>query len=169
MTVLPCSDREGETSELSEINPGTADRQGSTRPADAARPLRRAVLLQAPEGVPDSWVQGTAALLAAPPHPAWTDKGWRVLQRDAERFLKDWAGQAHRLGWDGLDLFGAHPTAPVARMDGKGLVLLLGGRPVAALAEDSAVIKATSGGALTYRRHRCPPAGRCLVWDLARW
>ena len=53
-------------------------------------------------------------------------------------------------------------------MDAKGLVLLLGGRAVAALAEDSAVIKATSGGALTYRRHPHPPAGRCLVWDLAR-
>ena len=53
-------------------------------------------------------------------------------------------------------------------MDGRGLVLLLRGRPVAALAEDSAVIKATSGGALTYRRHPCPPAGRRLVWELAK-
>ena len=67
-----------------------------------------------------------------------------------------------------MDLFGVHPTASVARMDAKGLVPLLMGRPVVALAGDSAAIRTGSGGALTYRRHPCPPAGRCLVWDLAR-
>ena len=53
-------------------------------------------------------------------------------------------------------------------MDGMSLVPLLDGRPLAALAEDSAVIKTASGGTLTYRRHPCAPAGRCLVWDLLR-
>ena len=138
----------------------------SPLPAGADRPIRRAVLLAVPEGVPIEWCEGVANLLAAPPHPAWTDKSWTVLQRDAERFLKEWAAQAHRLGWEPLDLFGAHPTAPVARMDAKGLVLLLHGRPVVALAEDGAAIRTGSGGALTYRRHPCPPAGRCLVWEL---
>ena len=158
--VVPDSDRGCEKSEISEISPA--------RPDGVSRPIRRAVLLQAPEGAPVEWCQGVADLLAAAPHPAWTDKGWKTLQDDALAFLRQWAGQAHRLGWDGLDLFGAHPTAPVARMDAKGLVAMLGGRPVVAMAEDSAVIKATSGGTLTYRRHPCPPAGRCLVWDLAR-
>ena len=152
-----------EINELYEKSPDTANQQDWPRPTGI---VRRAVLLQAPDGVPDSWVQGTADLQVAPPHPAWTDKGWKTLQDDALRFLQQWAGQARRLGWDALDLFGVLPTAPVARMDGKGLVLLLGGRPVAALAEDSAAIRATSGGTLTYRRHPCPPAGRCLVWDL---
>ena len=168
MTVLPRSDRECETSELSEIGPGTADRQGSTCPADAARPLRRAVLLQAPEGAPVEWVQGVANLLAAPAPMAWKAEAWKVLQDDALAFLQQWAAQAHRLGWAGLDLFGVHPTAPVARLDGMGLVVLLQGRPVVALTEDSATIKAASGRTLTYRRHPCPPAGRCLVWNLLR-
>ena len=53
-------------------------------------------------------------------------------------------------------------------MDGMGLVVLLQGRPVVALTEDSATIKAASGRTLTYRRHPCPPAGRCLVWNLLR-
>ncbi len=56
----------------------------------------------------------------------------------------------------------------ITRMDAKGLVLLLGGRPVVAMAEGGAAFGTGSGGTLTYRRHPCPPAGRCLVWDLAR-
>ena len=52
------------------------------------------------------------------------------------------------------------------RMDGMGLEPLLDGRPLVALAEDSAIIKTALGGTLTYRRHRSPPTGRCLVWKL---
>ena len=137
-------------------------------PGDGAKAslITRAVLVEAPEGVPDSWVQGVADLLAAPPHPAWTAASWATLQGDALAFLRTWAAQARRLGWDALDLFAVHPAAPVARMDGMGLVPLLSGRPVAALAEDSAVIRTASGGTLTYRRHRSPPAGRCMIWGL---
>ncbi len=51
-------------------------------------------------------------------------------------------------------------------MDGMSLVPLLDGGPLAALAEDSAVIKTASGGTLTYRKHGSPPAGRCLIWEL---
>ncbi len=88
------------------------------------------------------------------------------ISEDIDGDGKDKAAQAHRLDWDGLDLFGAHPTAPVARMDAMGLVPLLSGRPVVALSTDEAAIRTPSGGTLTYRRHRPPPAGRCLVWDL---
>jgi hypothetical protein len=47
-----------------------------------------------------------------------------------------------------------------------GLVPLLGGRPVIALTEDAVGIRAGSGGTQTFRRHRSPPPGRCLVWEL---
>ena len=53
-----------------------------------------------------------------------------------------------------------------ARLDGMGLVPLLGGRPVIALTEDAVGIRAGSGGTQTFRRHRSPPPGRCLVWEL---
>ena len=158
-------ERYNEINELNEKSPDAADLQGLSRLTGM---VRRAVLLAVPEGVPVEWVQGVAHLLAAPPHPAWTDKGWRVLQADALAFIRDWASQAHGLGWKPLGLFGVHPTAPVARLDAKGLVLLLGGRPVVALTEDSAAIRTGAGGTLTYRRHPRPPAGRCLVWDLAK-
>jgi hypothetical protein len=65
-----------------------------------------------------------------------------------------------------MDLFSVHSDAPHARLDGMGLVPLLSGRPVVALAEDSAVIKANSGGVLTILRRRAWPPGRCLIWEL---
>ena len=137
-----------------------------TDKTDKSPLLARVVLLQVPAHVPVEWCQGVADLLAAPTHPAWTEETWKALQDDALTFLRGWASQAHGLGWEALDLFGAYPTASVARVDGKGLVLLLQGRPVVALTEDSAVIKTVSGGSLTFRKHPAPPAGRQLVWNL---
>ncbi len=143
-----------EKSELSEKSPPETHGQ-----------ILRAVLLAVPDGVPEEWVQGVADLLVMPPHQDWHENDWRTLQDDARRFLKEWAGQAHHLGWTALDLFGVHPTAPAARFDCMGLVPLLRGRAVSALTKDSAAIKAASGGSLTFRKRTSPPAERCLIWE----
>ena len=151
---LPCPVYECEISELSEKSPIETHGQ-----------MLRAALLAVPDGVPEEWVQGVGDLLVMPPHPDWKEGGWHTLQGDALRFIQDWAGQAHRLGWDALDLFGVHRTKPTARLDCMGLVPLLKGRPVLALTEDSAAIKAASGGSLTFCRRGTPPVERCLIWD----
>ncbi len=143
-----------EKSELSEKSPPETHGQ-----------ILRAVLLAVPDGVPEAWVQGVCDLLAMPPHPAWKEDDWHTLQEDALRFLQKWAGQARRLGWEALDLFGVHPTAPTARFDCMGLVPLLRGRAVLALTDDSAAIKTASGGSLTFRQRAAPPAEQCLVWE----
>ncbi len=127
--------------------------------------ITRAVLLEVPDGVPEEWVQGVGDLMVAPAHPGWKEDDWRTLQEDALRFLKEWASQASRLGWEAVDLFGVHPTKPTARLDCAGLVVLLKGRPVLALTEHSAAIKTASGGTLTFRRRATPPAEQCLIWD----
>ena len=114
---------------------------------------------------PAEWVQGVADLLAMPAHPDWPEAVWKTLQEDALAFLKDWAAQSYALGWDALDLFGVHADAPHARLDGMGLVNLLGGRSVVALTGDSAAIRADSGGTLTYRKRAVWPVGCCLVWE----
>ena len=101
-----------------------------------------------------------------PSHPAWSEANRKTLQEDALAFLRDWAAQAHALGWEALDLFGVHSEAPHARLDGMGLVPLLGGRPVVALTEDSAAIGANSGGVLTFRRRKGGPPGRCRICEL---
>ncbi len=159
-----------EISEISEKRSGTDSCEKSEKRSapDIALcpPGGHAVLLQVPEGVPPDWVQGVADLLAMTPRPDWPETGWEVLREDALTFLKDWAAQAHALGWDALALFGVHAAAPHARLDGMGLVPLLSGRPVIALTEESAAIKANSGGTLTFRRRRAWPPGRCLIWEL---
>ncbi len=119
-----------------------------------------------PDGVPEAWVQGVGDLMVAPAHPGWKEDDWRTLQEDARRFLREWAGQAHRLGWEALDLFGVHPTKPTVRFDCMGLVPLLRGRAVLAITEDSAAIRTASGGSLTFRRRASPTVERCLLWKL---
>ena len=103
-----------------------------------------------------------------PAHPDWPEAGWTTLQEDALALLRGWAAQAHALDWGGLDLFGVHAEAPHARLDGMGLVLLLGGRPVVALTEVSAAIRAESGATMTYHRRAVWPPECCLIWDLER-
>ena len=63
----------------------------------------------APGDVPDHWAQGICDLLVMLPHSDWTEDGWKTLQGDAVRFLRHWASQAHKLGWEALDLFGVQP------------------------------------------------------------
>ena len=61
---------------------------------------------------------------------------------DGERFLAEWGDQAEALGWTARDLFGLHevPANPhptyqrLSRYDCTGLVWLLQGCPVVALA-----------------------------------
>ena len=77
---------------------------------------------------------------------------WHIMLEDAQAFLETWGAQAERLGWTAADLFGLHPTAPLARYDCMGLVWLLRERPVVALTESEATIRANSGATLTFRR-----------------
>ncbi len=133
--------------------------------APVARPPARPAVVAVPNDVPAHWVQGVADLMLAPRHPDWPQQRWAILQQDARQFLREWAAQAHRLGWDGLDLFGVHRSRPIARVDCVGLVPLLRGRAVLALTDDSAAIKAASGGSLTFCKRAAPPTERCLVWE----
>ena len=93
---------------------------------------------------------------------------WVQFIDDCRRFLDDgWANCAERLGWSPLDLFGCDSTKPFARINRAGLLWLLGGRTLIALAGDAAGIATASGGYLTFRRSMCEPGG-VLAWDLSR-
>jgi hypothetical protein len=121
-------------------------------------------------GVPPQWGEGVLWLSTMPPPQGYPERAWRQLMVDAERFLEEWAAQAHRLGWPDRALFGCHRRAPWGRIQGMGLVLLLRGEEIAALTETEAVIRTRTGRHQTYRRQlRDPlhPAERCLVWELA--
>ena len=89
---------------------------------------------------------------------------WRQAIVDAGRFLDQWGAQAAALGWATLDVFGAHPTHPIERLDCAGLVILLHGDELAALTADTARIRTSSGALLTY--YRRPRPGAVPLWEL---
>jgi hypothetical protein len=85
---------------------------------------------------------------------------WQHAVEDGRRFLDRWRRQAEALGWRPADLFGLHepPEKPasnyrrLSRVDAAGLVWLLHGRPVVALTADSATIRTSAGGTVTFHR-----------------
>ena len=120
-------------------------------------------------GIPAAWREGVTGLTTMPLPRAYPAHAWQRLIVDAERFLDDWAAQAHRLDWPARELFGCCRQAPWGRIQGMGLVLLLRGDEIAALTASEAVIRTPTGAHQTYRRRPRDPllAGeRCLVWEL---
>ena len=91
---------------------------------------------------------------------------WKRAIEDAQSFLATWGAQAKAFGWTARDLFGL-PDAPdrprpsyqrLSRYDLTGLVWLLQGRRVVALAKDTAVIE-TANATVVYRRYNKPALG----------
>jgi hypothetical protein len=82
---------------------------------------------------------------------------WREAVEDGRRFLGQWDEQAEALGWTAEDLFGLHPTAPLARYDSMGLVWLLRGKKVVALTATAATIRTATGGTLSFYRKAAQP------------
>jgi hypothetical protein len=89
---------------------------------------------------------------------------WRQAIIDAGRFLDQWGAQAAALGWSTLNVFGAHPTHPVERVDCAGLVWSLRDDELLAITADTARIRRQSGAILTY--YRRPGPGTVPLWAL---
>ena len=131
---------------------------GNSEPAAASDEPAR-------DGIPRAWADGVAKLTTiARPAMVRPDR-WRRAVADAECFLDQWGAQAASLGWSTLDVFGAHPTHPVQRLDLAGLLLLLHGDELAAITADTAGIRTRSGAILTY--YRRPRPGAVPLWRLA--
>jgi hypothetical protein len=85
---------------------------------------------------------------------------WQQAIEDGRRFLAHWGEQAAALGWTARDLFRLHappatPAAnyrPLSRYDQTGLIWLLRGRRVVALAAGTAAIESSTGAITIYRR-----------------
>jgi hypothetical protein len=122
----------------------------------AAREAKAALREIVESGAPREWAAALARLDPARP-PADVPEGrWRTFIDDCYVFLDSgWAGRAAALGWIPSDLFGCHRAKPFSRVSHQGLVWLLNGRPLLALAGDTAAIANSNGGRQTY--HRRPP------------
>ncbi len=88
--------------------------------------------------------------------PVWTilrPEAWPDLVNAVGQFLHRWGRQASELGWDPIDLFGASPRAPLARVDQQGLLFFLqDGCEIVAMTENTATIRRPRGAVQTFRR-----------------
>jgi hypothetical protein len=117
--------------------------------------------------MPWAWAEGYTALCAMPPPAGFRPDRWRRIIDAIGVFLDHWAGEAIRCGWSDLDVFGCHSTAPTARFDCMGLILLLDCCEIAAIDRDGADLVTASGARQRFRRRPMPP-GTVRLWELAR-
>jgi hypothetical protein len=114
----------------------------------AIHPAERAAT--AVDRVPGIYAKPFAAIQANSPPDVPSDRR-RLLLSDAKGFLDRWGHEAERLGWLPDELFGLHPTAPMARYDHMGLLWMLRGECVTNLTDKLARL---SGGLAFYRKSR---------------
>jgi hypothetical protein len=107
-------------------NFGTGDRHPNGRieaPLPAARidqDEREAIAIEL-GGVPVIYAKAFAQIQARPPADVPDDR-WHRFVDDGGRFLDRWGGEAERLGWTAVDLFGLDQVKPMARYNNMGLM-----------------------------------------------
>jgi hypothetical protein len=128
----------------------------------------RAAIIEYGGGALRAWAEALARLNPAYPPCDIAPNRWLQFIDDCGRFVDDgWAAYAERLGWTPLDLFGCDRAKPFARINRAGLLWLLNGRKLLALAAETAAIATASGGHLTFRRCIREPGG-VPAWELPR-
>lgn len=125
----------------------------------------RAAIIEFDGGMSRTWAEALARLDPARPPCDAPPKQWLQFIDDCGRFVDDgWAPRVDALGWTPTDLFGCDWAKPFSRINRAGLLWLLDGRKLLALAANAAAIATRGGGTLTYRR--CPhEPGRVLAWE----
>jgi hypothetical protein len=71
-----------------------------------------------------------------------TSYEWAAALNAAGRFLDQWGGKAHGLGWSAAELFGLDPAAPLYRRDRLGAAFFLAHREVIAITADDLTVRA---------------------------
>ncbi len=121
-------------------------------------------------GVPAAWCKGVASLAAATPPSGITSARWAALAATSTHLLQSHGAELHRAGWDALDLFGLHATAPATNPPGWGLAWLLGAAgEVLDVAPDTIGMRRGPDGARLTCRGGCEAARAGVVpaWNLA--
>jgi hypothetical protein len=107
-------------------------------------------------GVPEAYARAFGDIRANRPADV-PRKRWDQFINDAGLFLDSFGQEATQLGWTADELFGLHPTTPVARYGMMGLIWMLRGERVTEL---TAKLARISDGLAFYRRpgkpSRCP-------------
>jgi hypothetical protein len=96
----------------------------------------RAAIVEEGAKVPREWAEGFARLCCMSPPGGTNRHEWQAALDGAGRFLDQWAGKAHALGWTASELFGLNPDAPLGRLDQRGAAYFLARREVVAVTAD---------------------------------
>lgn len=154
---------DGVSSVLSVRRPGLSENFSPPDPADIEE---RAALIE-DGGIPRAWADGLARLASMPPPDGW-GSDWRAVRDGVLRFADDlaghWLAKAVALGWTEVDLFGAAPTAPAARLDARGAATFIKGASIMAITADAIVIRTPSGQRL--RITRPTTKGGAPLWEV---
>jgi hypothetical protein len=119
-------------------------------------------------GVPVEWAEGYQAMAGNNPGsiPA---RRWSGLMVAVAVIFERWARQAIALGWDELDLIGAHPRYPVQRIDHQGLCWFIGhDTELLALTDPAARFRKPSGAVQSVSRKPIKEPGDARIWDLCK-
>jgi hypothetical protein len=98
------------------------------------------------------------------PPESFSPEAWHQLLLDVDSFFQHWAGRAELRGWGDKELISVHPSAPAARFDAMGLLLLIRGGEVIELHDQWATIKSQRGSLLIY--HKCGYDDAVPLWDV---
>jgi hypothetical protein len=120
---------------------------------DAADYAERAAIMEADAGMPFEWADTFAAISQASPPGDFTPERWQGVLDGMLRFCDEWAGRAAALGWQPHEIFSLDLVAPQARLDRRGLGLLLSNNAwVVALDDCGADILTPAGSRQRYYR-----------------
>ena len=160
--VLPSELIEAARARKVEIQEALKGRQNlHPRPAhvgqvfDAADHAERAAIMEADGGMPREWADTFAAISQASAPGDFTPERWRDILDGMLRFCDEWAGRAAGLGWQASEVFSLDLVAPQARVDRRGLGLILdNGARVTAIDSEGADIETRSGSRQRFYRNK---------------
>jgi hypothetical protein len=115
-----------------------------------------------------TWIEGVTLLDRNRPPAGIPPLRWRQFIRDCEVFLdpaEGWAERAFQMGWFTFDLFGCHPSQPLAHIGFAGLIWAVNGGRVVEPHRGWAVIEhANNGSRRNFDQRRLPKANLALPW-----
>jgi hypothetical protein len=103
--------------------------------------------------MPPEWSAAFSAVSLSPVPGDYEPARWQDALDGMRAFCDVWAGRVRALGWQPSEIFSLDPVAPAARVDRRGLGLLLsGGDRVEALDDRGADIRTAGGARQRYYR-----------------
>lgn len=104
--------------------------------------------------LPSEWIEAIDILKTRKKPRDIKDERWGQILLRLERFVEqesDHLLKMVEIGWSLQEVFGCHKFAPDVRIDGMGLLMLLGDLPIAEITSTQAKIRHKDGATTSYR------------------